>query len=96
MQIQLTGHKVEITPALREFTNNKLERIKRFSDHITSIHVTFDVEKVRQIAEAKINLHGSEIHARSESENMYTAIDMLVDKLMRQLTKHKEKHDGHG
>lgn len=96
MQLQMTGHKVEITPALREFTTSKFERIKRFSDHIISIHVIFDVEKVRQIAEATVNLHGSEIHARSESENMYTAIDMLIDKLTRQLIKHKEKQDGRG
>lgn len=95
MQIQYTGQNMEVTPALREFTNNKFIRLERFAKHITNIHIIFIVNKLRQIVEAQLNFHGSEIHARSESENMYKAVDELIDKLKRQLIKHKEKHEEH-
>jgi putative sigma-54 modulation protein len=91
MQLHFTGHHIEITPALRSFTEEKFERLKRYMDRITNIHVTFEVAKLRQIAEASIHLHGGEIHAKSESEDMYSAIDLLIDKLDRQLKKRKEK-----
>ena len=95
MQIQFTGHNIEVTPALKEFTNSKFERLKRFADNITGVHVIFDIDKVQQIVEATVRLRGSEINARSESETMYKAIDLLIDKLVRQLTKYKEKHEEH-
>ena len=95
MQIQLTGHKMDITPALREFAQDKLEKLTKFHDRITQIHVTFDVEKLRQIAEATLHIPGSECHARAESENMYKTIDQLIDKLVKQLRRHKEKVGGH-
>ena len=95
MQINFTGHRLEITPALREFTTNKLDRLQRHFDRITSINVIFDVEKMRQIAEATVFVSKGELHASSESEDMYSAIDSLVDKLDRQLIKHKEKMKNH-
>jgi putative sigma-54 modulation protein len=96
MQVQFTGLNLEITQALKDFTNDKFKKLNRFAELITSIHVVFNVDKVLQKAEAKINLHGSEIVAHSESDhNMYEAIDALVDKLVRQLTKYKEKHESH-
>ena len=91
MQINLTGHRMEITPALRTFTQEKFDKLERHFDKITAINVIFDVEKLRQIAEATILVAKGELHASSESEDMYTAIDILVDKLDRQLIKHKEK-----
>ena len=91
MQINITGHRLEITPALKSFTHEKFEKLERHFDKITTINVMFDVEKLRQIAEATILISKGEVHASSESENMYTAIDILVDKLDRQLIKHKEK-----
>ena len=91
MQINLTGHRMEITPALRTFTQEKFDKLERHFDKITAINVIFEVEKLRQIAEATILVAKGELHARSESEDMYTAIDILVDKLDRQLIKHKEK-----
>jgi putative sigma-54 modulation protein len=95
MQINLTGHHMPITPALREFTNGKFDRLQRYSDRITSIHVIFGVEKLLQIAEANVHVSGGEIYARSESEDMYSAIDALIDKLDRQLKKRKEKNKSH-
>ncbi len=91
MQINFTGHRMEITPALRTFTEEKFDKLERHFDKITAINVIFDVEKLRQIAEATILVVKGEVHASSESEDMYTAIDILVDKLDRQLIKHKEK-----
>ncbi len=91
MQINFTGHRMEITPALRTFTQEKFDKLERHFDKITAINVIFDVEKLRQIVEATILVVKGEVHASSESEDMYTAIDILVDKLDRQLIKHKEK-----
>ncbi len=95
MQINFTGHRMEVTPALRSFTEEKFDKLERHFDKITAINVIFDVEKLRQIAEATILVAKGELHASSESEDMYTAIDILVDKLDRQLIKHKEKLRGH-
>lgn len=94
MQINFTGHRMEVTPALRSFTEEKFDKLGRHFDKITAINVIFDVEKLRQIAEATILVAKGELHASSESEDMYTAIDILVDKLDRQLIKHKEKIRG--
>ncbi|PJD98098.1 MAG: ribosomal subunit interface protein [Legionella sp.] len=91
MQINITGHRMEVTPSIRAFTEEKLGRLERHFDHITSVNVVFDVEKLRQIAEATVFVSKGELHASSESEDLYTAIDALIDKLDRQLIKHKEK-----
>ena len=79
MQINLTGHHLDITDSLRNYVLEKFERIERHFDHINNVHVILQVEKVRQIAEAKMNVNGGEIFANSESEDMYAAIDTLVD-----------------
>ncbi|MCT7654892.1 ribosome hibernation promoting factor [Oceanimonas sp. NS1] len=91
MQINLTGHHVEITDALRDYVNSKFTRLERHFDHITNAHVILNVEKMQQIAEAKLNVTGGELFANSQHENMYAAIDSLIDKLDRQIIKHKEK-----
>ena len=95
MQINLTGHHLDITDSLRNYVLDKFERIERHFDHINNVHVILQVDKVRQIAEAKMNVNGGEIFANSESEDMYASIDNLVDKLDRQVIKHKEKMTRH-
>lgn len=95
MDINITGHHLEVTPALRDLTENKFERLERHFDRITSINVTFHVENLMQIAEATIHVPKAEIHARSENEDLYAAVDHLVDKLHTQLMKHKEKMQHH-
>jgi len=92
MQINITGHHVELTPALHEFVENKFAKLERFFDQIISIQVTLTVDKLRQIAESDIKVAGGDIHASAESEDMYASIDQLMDKLERQLIKHKEKN----
>jgi putative sigma-54 modulation protein len=95
MQITISGHHVEVTPALREYVLAKLDRLQRHFDQITNTDVTLIVEKLVQKAEATVHVAGADIFANAESEDMYAAIDLLVDKLDRQLIKHKEKMRGH-
>ena len=92
MQLNISGHHVELTEALKDYVNEKFQRLERHFDQISNTNVTLQVEKLRQIAEATVNISGGELHAKAESEDMYAAIDALVDKLDRQILKHKEKH----
>ena len=91
MQITVSGHHVEVTPALRDYVNNKLAKLQRHFDNITNTDVTLSVEKLVQKAEATVHVAGADLFATCESEDMYAAIDSLTDKLDRQLIKHKEK-----
>lgn len=92
MQLNITGHHVDVTPALKSYVQDKFKKIERRFSNITNVHVTLTVEtKTLQRAEATVNLAKAEIHATSEHENMYAAIDALIDKLDRQVVKHKEK-----
>ena len=95
MQITVSGHHVEVTPALRDYVNNKLAKLQRHFDNITNTDVTLSVEKLVQKAEATVHVAGPDLFATCESEDMYAAIDSLTDKLDRQLIKHKEKNLGH-
>lgn len=95
MQINFTGHHLDITPSLKAYTTSKFAKLGRHFDRINSINVTFDVEKLTQVAEATIFVSKAELHASSESDNLYSAIDLLADKLDRQLIKHKEKIQDH-
>ncbi|MCG8433750.1 MAG: ribosome-associated translation inhibitor RaiA, partial [Gammaproteobacteria bacterium] len=80
MQVSLTGHHIEITPALRDYVDNKLERLERHYDHLNGVHVILTVEKLRHRAEASIHLSGNHLFADAVEADMYAAIDGLVDK----------------
>ncbi|MGE0080695.1 MAG: ribosome-associated translation inhibitor RaiA [Thiohalomonadaceae bacterium] len=95
MQLNITGHHVEITEALRAYVSDKLGRLERHFDHVTNVHVVLSVEKLRQKAEATIHVAGNDLFAECVDEDMYAAIDALVDKLDRQIKKHKEKVTDH-
>lgn len=95
MQINITGQHVELTDSLQEYVDTKFQKLERFFEHITNVHVILKVEKLNHIAEATVHVSQNDIHALAEEENMYVAIDVLVDKLVRQLTKHKEKLSSH-
>ncbi|EPD2600280.1 ribosome hibernation promoting factor [Yersinia enterocolitica] len=95
MQLNITGHHVEITDALREFVTTKFAKLEQYFDRINQVYVVLSVEKVKQIAEVTVHVNGGELHASSEQEDMYAAIDILVDKLARQLNKHKDKLKQH-
>ena len=91
MQINLTGHHIEITESLRGYVQEKFTKLERHFDQINNVHVILNVQKMQQIAEAKIHLKKGEVFATSEHADMYAAIDSLIDKLDRQVLKHKEK-----
>lgn len=91
MQIKLSGHHVEITQPLHDYVHDKLERIERHFDYVTSAQVILSVEKLNQKAEATIHVAGNEIYADAVDEDMYAALDALIDKIDRQIKKHKEK-----
>ena len=91
MQINISGHHVELTDSLKDYTSEKLQRLVRHADDIVSIQAILSVEKTRQKAEATVHVKGADLFAIAESEDMYAAIDSLADKLDRQVLKHKEK-----
>lgn len=95
MQLNLTGRHVEITDSLRDYVNNKFAKLERHFDHINNVHVILDIEKLSQKAEATMHVNGGELFASTAHQDMYAAIDGLVDKLDRQVIKHKEKLSRH-
>jgi putative sigma-54 modulation protein len=95
MQINLSGHHVEVTDSMRECVNSKFAKLERHFDHINNVYVVLTVEKLNQIAEATVHLNGTEIHAKAENQDMYASIDALVDKLDRQVLKYKGKISQH-
>jgi putative sigma-54 modulation protein len=95
MQVSLSGHHVDITESMRSYVNEKIERLDRHFDQALDIHIVLTVEKLRHKAEATLHVSGSNLHADDVQEDMYAAIDGLVDKLDRQGKKHKEKMKNH-
>ncbi|MFT4518936.1 MAG: putative sigma-54 modulation protein [Halioglobus sp.] len=95
MQLEITGHHLEVTSPMKEYVESKFERLQRHFDEISTTHVILAVEKNEQKAEATVHIAGADLFAHAESEDMYASIDALADKLDRQLIKHKQKHRGH-
>jgi putative sigma-54 modulation protein len=95
MQLTLTGHHMEVSDALKDYVGSKLERIERHFDLVTDVHCVLTVEKLRHRAEATLHVSGGTIFADAIEDDMYAAIDGLVDKLDRQVKKHKEKLSDH-
>ncbi len=91
MQINLTGHHVDITEALRSHVETKFKRLNRHFDHVLNAHVVLSLEKLMKKAEATLHVNGGTLFADAVHEDMYAAIDILVDKLDRQVLKYKEK-----
>ena len=95
MQLNITGQNIEITDTLREFLNTKFAKLEQYFERINQVYIVLKVEKVVQIADATLHVNGGELHASAEGQEMYAAIDGLIDKLARQLTKHKDKLKQH-
>lgn len=95
MNLSITGHHIEITPALRGYVETKLERVLRRFDQIIDANVVLTLEKLRQRAEATIRVRGKEINVVGDEEDMYAAIDSMVDKLDRQVLKYKDRVYAH-
>ena len=92
MNLHLTGHHLEITPAIRGYVSSKLERITHHFDHVIDVNVILSVERLERRIEASVHLSGKDIFCESAATDMYAAIDGLVDKLDRTIIKHKEKN----
>jgi putative sigma-54 modulation protein len=100
MNLTISGHHLELTPALRNYVTTKLDRITRHFDQVVDIKVLLTVERLqekerRQRAECKIHVKGNDMFAESSHEDLYAALDELVDKLDRQVGRHKTKLQDH-
>ncbi|MDQ6881276.1 MAG: ribosome-associated translation inhibitor RaiA [Pseudomonadota bacterium] len=100
MNLTISGHHLEVTPALRNYVTTKLDRITRHFDQVVDIKVILTVEKQkekerRQRAECNIHVRGSDMFAESSHQDLYAAVDELVDKLDRQVGRHKDRVQDH-
>lgn len=95
MNLNITGHHIEVTPAIREYVTGKLDRVLRHFDQVTSSHVILSVEKLQQKAEVTLHVKGKDIFADAIDADLYAAIDLVADKLDRQVVKHKERVSHH-
>ncbi|GAB1234176.1 ribosome hibernation-promoting factor, HPF/YfiA family [Ferrigenium sp. UT5] len=93
MNLNLTGHHLEITPAIRAHVLSKLDKVKRHFDNVIDVNVVLSVDKLVQKAEATIHVSGKNLFAEASDDNLYVAIDALTDSLDRQVLKHKEKFE---
>ena len=91
MNLSVSGHHVEVTPALRGYVQTKLEKVTRHFDHVIDAHVILTVNKIRQKAEVTLHVRGKDLHCESEQDDLYAAIDLLADKLDRQVLRYKDK-----
>lgn len=95
MNLNINGHHLEVTPAIRNYVTEKLDRVKRHFDHVIDASVTISVVKLVQRADVTLHVRGKDIHAEASHENLYAAIDALADKLDRQVLRHKDKLTNH-
>jgi len=95
MQLQISGHHLDITSAIKNHTNEKLSKIKHHFDNVMNVNMILEVQKDVQKAEATIHLSGADLFAKAQSSDMYVSIDQLINKLDSQIIKHKEKLHNH-
>jgi len=100
MNLTISGHHLEVTPALRSYVTSKLDRITRHFDQVVDVKVLLSVEKQkekerRQRAECNIHVKGSDLFAECSNQDLYAAVDELVDKLDRKVVRHKDKLKDH-
>jgi putative sigma-54 modulation protein len=91
MNLNVSGHHLEITPAIRGYVQAKLERVTRHFDHVIDAHVILSVDKLRQKAEVTLRVRGKDLYCESEENDLYAAIDLMIDKLDRQVLKYKDR-----
>ncbi len=91
MQFSVTARNLEITPALRAYAEEKLSRLTRYLEHIVTLHVVLSVNKHRQIAEVTLRVRDLTIRAEEEGNDLYSSIDLVAEKLERQILRYKER-----
>ncbi len=95
MNLSISGHHVDVTPAIRNYVLDKLERVRRHFDRVIDVNVFLTVDKLEQRAEISLHVAGKEIFAECTDGDLYAAIDTLIDKLDRQVIKYKDKRQEH-
>ena len=100
MNLTISGHHLDVTPALRNYVTSKLDRITRHFDQVVDVKVLLTVENLkekqsRQRAECNVHVKGNDMFAESSHADMYAAVDELVDKLDRQVVRHKDRLQSH-
>jgi putative sigma-54 modulation protein len=95
MNLQISGHHLEVTPAIHAYVTEKLERVTRHFDNVIDVNVILSVDKLKQKAEVTVHLSGKDVYVEAIEEDLYAAIDVLADKLDRQIQKHKQKVQDH-
>lgn len=96
MNLQISGHHLDVSPAIRDYVSQKLQKVTRHFDHVIDIHVVLSVEKLNQKAEVTLHVPGKDIFVESIDPNLYAAVDDITDKLDRQVQKYKQKIQDHG
>jgi putative sigma-54 modulation protein len=91
MNLNVSGHQLEVTPAIRTYVRSKIERVSRHFDHVIDAHVILRVSKLAQKAEVTLHVRGKDLYCESEEADLYAAIDLLADKLDRQVLRYKAK-----
>jgi putative sigma-54 modulation protein len=91
MNLNVSGHHLDVSPAIRTYVSEKLDRVTRHFDHVIDAHVILSVDKLLRKAEVTLHVRGKDIHAECIDADLYAAIDLLVDKLDRQVIKYKDK-----
>ncbi|WP_267225034.1 ribosome hibernation-promoting factor, HPF/YfiA family [Dyella silvae] len=91
MQVQISGQQIEVTQALRDHVNSRLDRLTRLDDRIITLSIVLSVNKLQQRAEGTLTVSGATLHGEALENDMYVSIDVLFDKLVTQLRKHREK-----
>lgn len=95
MNLKVSGHHIEVTPAIHDYVLEKIGRVVRHFDHVIDVNVILSVEKLKQRAEVTVRMPGKDVHVESEESDLYAAIDTLADKLDRQIQRYKEKLKDH-
>ena len=95
MNLTVSGHHVAVTPAMRAYVQSKMDRITRHFDHVIDVNVILSVEKLTQKAEVTVHVRGKDIFVENGDPDLYAAIDLMIDKLDRQIIKYKDKVQAH-
>ena len=95
MNLSITGRHLEVTPAMREYVLNKMARVSRHFDNVIDTQVILSIDRLEHVAEVTMHLRGKDIHCEAIDENLYAAIDLLADKIDRQVLKYKTKMQNH-
>ena len=95
MNLTVSGHHMALTPAIRSYVESKLGRVTRHFDHVIDVNVILSVDKLKQKAEVTVHVRGKDIFVESDDQDLYAAIDLMVDKLDRQIIKYKDRLQAH-